>query len=178
MKNIIGFMRPEGALDNVDIKRGMKIAEFGSGAGYFTIPLAKKVGREGRVYAIDVRESALDAVRSRARILSILNIQTIRANLEKERGSGLDDKSMDIIFLANILFQSKFKDAILKEAARTLKKTGKIVVIEWNSDALFGPAADYRISKKELKDLLKRAGFVLEKEFNAGSSHYGLVLSL
>ncbi|MFY9457582.1 MAG: methyltransferase domain-containing protein [Candidatus Spechtbacterales bacterium] len=178
MKNLIGFMRPEGVLDNIDIKRGMKIAEFGCGAGYFTIPLAKKVGREGEVYAIDVRESALDAVRSRAKILSILNIKIIRANLEKDSGSGLKDRSTDIVFLANILFQSKLKGAILKETARILKKSGKIVVIEWNSDASFGPEADYRISKNELKDLLKRAGFVLEKEFNAGSSHYGLVLSL
>lgn len=171
-------MRPEEVLLNVDIKIGMKIADFGSGAGYFTIPLAKKVGRGGEVFAIDVRESALDAVRGRARILSILNIKTIRANLEKDRGSGLDDKSIDIVFLANILFQSDLKDAILKEAARVLKKNGKIVVIEWNSDAPFGPEAGHRIPKKGLKDLLKRAGFVLEKEFDAGSSHYGLILSL
>lgn len=173
-----GFMNPEKVLDNLDVKKGMKIADFGSGAGYFTIPLAKRVGRDGKVYAIDVQRNALESVRGRAKMFSVLNIETIRANLEKERGSTLSDNSLDMVLLANIIFQSKMKLDILKEARRVLKKNGKIVIIEWSDDALVGPSAGYRITKKSLKQLAKDAGLVLEKEFNAGSSHYGLVFSL
>lgn len=173
-----GFMRPDEILKNFDIKLGMKIADFGCGAGYFTIPLAKHVGKEGIVYAIDVLQTALESVEGRARMYSLLNIETIRANLEKEHGSTLDDASVEMVILSNVLFQSKLKEDILKEAKRVLKKTGKIVVIEWNDDAILGPNVAYRILKEQLKKLVKEVGFVLEKEFQAGDSHYGLVFSL
>ena len=171
-------MKPEEVLDNIDIEKNMRVADFGCGAGYFTIPLAIRVGKNRVVYAVDVMESALESVRGRAKIFSILNIETLRGNLEKDKGSHIGAGVLDMVLLANILFQSKLKNDILKEAKRVLKKTGKIVVIEWNSDASLGPQAGYRISKENLKDLAKGEGFVLEKEFNAGNSHYGLVFSL
>jgi len=173
-----GFMKPSEALDKIDVGRGMKVADFGCGAGYFSVPLAQKVGKKGVVYAIDVKESALESVRGRAKIYSVLNIETIRGNLEKEGGSTLLDSSLDMVLLANILFQSKMKNSILNEAKRVLKKTGKIVIIEWNGSESLGPHSAHRISKEDLKDLAKEMGIVLEKEFNAGSSHYGLVFSL
>lgn len=171
-------MRPDEVLRKLDIKKGMKIADFGCGAGYFAILLAKIVGKDGMIYAVDVQRSALESVEGRARINSLLNIETVRGDLERENGSKLANKSVDMVVLANILFQSKDKDAILKEAKRVLGKNGAIVVIEWNDDAPFGPQPAYRIPKEELKRVVKDAGFVLEKEFNAGNSHYGLVFSL
>lgn len=173
-----GFMRPDEVLLNLEIKKGMEIADFGCGAGYFTILLAKLVGKEGTVYAVDVVESALDSVRGKAKFSCLFNIETIRGNLEKMKGSGLKDACCDMVVLANVLFQSPDKPAILKEARRVLKKSGKIVVIEWREDAPFGPEVRYRIGKEALKQMVKEAGFVLEKEFPAGSSHYGLVFSL
>jgi len=83
-----------------------------------------------------------------------------------------------MVLIANILFQSKLKNDILKEAKRALKKTGKITIIEWNGGISVGPSSGYRISKENLKELAKGEGFVLEKEFNAGDSHYGLIFSL
>ncbi len=173
-----GFMRPDDVLRNLEIKKGMEIADFGCGAGYFTILLAKLTGKEGTVYAIDVLTSALDSVRGKAKFASLFNIETIRGNLEKAKGSSLKDASSDVVILANVLFQSPDKPAILKEAKRVLKSSGKAVVIEWKEDASFGPETRYRIGKEALKSMAKEAGFVLEKEFPAGSSHYGLVFSL
>ena len=129
-----GFLKPEEILDNLDIREGMKIADFGCGSGYFTILMAKRVGKGGVVYAVDVQGAALESVRGRARLFSILNIETIRANLEKEKGSTLKDRSLAMVLLANILFQSSAKDAIIKEAKRVVSKDGKIVIIEWNKD--------------------------------------------
>jgi len=174
-----GFIKPDDVLDKLEIREGMKIAEFGCGAGYFSIPLAKRAGKGGVVYAIDVQGTALESVRGRARLFSTLNIEIIRANLEKENGSTLKENSLDMVLLGNILFQSSAKDAIIKEAKRVLnRKNGKIVIVEWNEEAVLGPEVGYRISKDNLKKLAKDFGLVLEKEFNAGDSHYGLVFSL
>lgn len=176
--NSLSFLRPEEIINQLDVHKGMKVADFGCGAGYFAIAIAKRVYRSGTVYAIDIQKSALDSVRTRARFFSVFNIETIHGDLEKENGSTLKNGSVDMVLIANVLFQSSMKNAMLKEAKRILKKDGKIVVIEWNDDAPLGPNAKYRISKDDLKKLAKSSGLVLEKEFHAGSSHYGLVFSL
>ena len=48
------------------IKAGMRVADFGSGAGYFTLLIAKLVGETGLVTAIDIMDYDLDIVRARA----------------------------------------------------------------------------------------------------------------
>ena len=62
-----GFMNPEKIIGGFGIKEGMMIADFGSGAGYFTILLGQRVGKNGKVYALDIQESALDNVRVKAK---------------------------------------------------------------------------------------------------------------
>ncbi|MCA1960041.1 MAG: class I SAM-dependent methyltransferase [Desulfomonile sp.] len=49
------------------VKTGMTVLEVGSGMGFFTIPLARLVGPEGRVIAVDIQERMLRGVRTRAR---------------------------------------------------------------------------------------------------------------
>ncbi|MBI3274220.1 MAG: hypothetical protein HYZ69_03680, partial [Candidatus Colwellbacteria bacterium] len=53
-----GFLDPGLIINEFGLMPGMFVADFGSGAGYFTILIAEKVGKEGRVYALDIMESA------------------------------------------------------------------------------------------------------------------------
>src|SRR5688572_9900139 len=46
---------PDAALDGIGIKPGMVAADVGSGSGYFTVRLARRVGPEGKVYAEDIQ---------------------------------------------------------------------------------------------------------------------------
>ncbi|OGZ59591.1 MAG: hypothetical protein A3B96_02070 [Candidatus Spechtbacteria bacterium RIFCSPHIGHO2_02_FULL_43_15b] len=173
-----GFLRPAEIMDKLEISNGMKVADLGCGSGYFTIPVARKVGKDGLVYAVDVLDSALDSVRSNSKLYSLLNIETRKGNLEKENGSGIEDKCVDLVILANILYQVKDKAGLIKEAKRVVKDGGKIVVIEWAENSAFGPSLSIKVPKKYMKDLAKSSSLVLEKEFDAGGSHYGLVFSM
>ena len=55
-----GFMNPEKIVSGFGIREGMKVADFGSGAGYFTILLGQRVGKDGKVLALDIQESSFD----------------------------------------------------------------------------------------------------------------------
>ncbi|MBI2462728.1 MAG: class I SAM-dependent methyltransferase [Candidatus Spechtbacteria bacterium] len=174
----MNFLDPQSLLDKLGIKEGMAVADFGCGAGHFAILIARKVGAQGAVYAIDIQKGPIESVRSRAKLYGLTQVQAIRGDLEREKGSTLPEKLVDIVFCTSVLFQVKDKGAIIREAKRVLKKKGKLVIIEWRAEAPWGPQTKARLSREDFVTLAEKEGFVLEKEFAAGSHHYGLVFGI
>ncbi len=176
MQGTGGFINPQKVIAQLNIKPGMVVADFGCGHGYFTLPVAKKVGKGGRIYAIDVLNEALEAVRSSAQLEGVVNIETRRGNLEISGGSGLPDDSMDMVLLHNVLFQSQKKPAIVKEVKRALKIGGLFILVDWRKDnASFGPQGGWRMSFDEARTIAQEEGFVFRQVFDAGEYHYGLM---
>ena len=149
----------------------MVAADFGSGSGGWAIPLAKKL-EEGKVYAIDILEEPLSALRAKTKLEKIFNIETIKSDVEK--GSKLFNESCDFVLMTNLLFQCEDKKKVIEEGKRVLKPGGKILVVDWKLDASLGPK-ESRVSAEEVKKIAKELDLKLEKEFEAGSYHYGLV---
>lgn len=172
-----GFINPENIINNLSIQLGSKVADFGSGSGYFTILLARAVGPDGTVNAIDVLETALNTIKSKALADGFLNINYIRANLEVLGSTQLKDDSQDTVLLANILFQSQMKEKIIEEAKRVLKSGGDLVMIDWDVDSVFGPSeTGWKITKEDAQALVNNMGFSLVKDLAVASHHWGLLL--
>ncbi len=174
---IVHFIDPLSVIAQIEVLPGNIIADFGCGAGYFSIPLSQAVGKEGMVYSLDILPQALEIVESKAKIAGVSNIIAERANLEKERGSKLNDNSADWVILKDMLFQNKGKDAIIKEAHRVLKPRGKALLVEW-SDKNFsiGPEKKLRIPTDDLLKSIKKNNFSVSKIINAGNFHYAMVI--
>lgn len=173
----IKFANPQAIVDQLEIGEGMTVADFGCGAGFFSLPIAKKVGEEGKVYALDVLADKLESVESQAKTLKLTNIITHRVNLEILGGSKLEAESVDWIIMKDMLFQNKGKDKILEEAKRILKEGGQALIIEWNKEnTTIGPEKELRIFKETLVDLAQKSGWTLNKEIEVGDFHYGLIL--
>lgn len=178
-----GFMNPDLVVNEFGLVPGMNVADFGSGAGYFTMLIAERVGKDGRVYALDIMESALDSVREKARAAGLENVEAIRTNLEVVGSSGLYDQSQDVVLLANILFQSDKKLDIIKESKRVLKDNGLLIIIDWKKGAGamsddrqgFGPPDSLRTDETAMRSLATGEGLVFDRAFNAGQFHFGLV---
>lgn len=170
-----GFMDPARVISEAGVVLpGMRIADFGCGAGYFTILLAEQVGEIGQVYAVDILDSPLQAVETKALIKGLSNIDTIRANLEVLGDTKLADNSLDLVWLSNVLFQSSKKVDILREAFRVLKPSGKLVLIDWIPKLPLGPKG-FRFSPQEAQTMAAQVGFQLVRSFGAGQYHWGLI---
>ncbi len=173
-----GFSNPEKIVKNLNVPEGARVADFGAGSGYFTILLAKSVGPKGLVTAVDVLLSALEVIKRNASDRGFYNIHYVRGNLEKERGSSLEDNSQDMVFLANILFQSQKKENIFSEAKRVLRPGGQLVIIDWLPNAVFGPEDEgWKISKEEGKEFAEKQGFSFEKDIKVSVNHWGLLFT-
>ena len=154
----------------------MRVADFGCGSGFFAIPMAERAGRNGKMFAVDIQQSSLESVRSRARAKNLNNITLIWADLELPGASKIDETSIDLVLVTNILFQSENKKNILQEARHILKPKGKLAVIEWKEDTPLGPPRNFRIAKSALLNMIRNMEFSLEKEIDLGPTHYGLIL--
>jgi ubiquinone/menaquinone biosynthesis C-methylase UbiE len=167
-----GFLNPQEVLRQLKLKKEMVAADFGCGSGGWALPLAKKI-EEGTVYALDVLEEPLSALRARAKLEEISNVETIQADVEKR--TSLSPNLIDLVLMTDLLFECEDKKRVLEEGKRVLKPGGKILVVDWKLDAAIGPE-EGRVSPDEVKKIAKDLNLKLEKEFKAGIYHWGLIL--
>jgi len=164
-------------LDKAQIGDKMKVADLGCGAsGHFVFPAAKLVGKKGIIYAVDILKTALENINKRARVENYSNVKTIWSNLEIFGATKIETASLDAALLINLLYLSHKRAEIIREAIRLVKKSGKIVVVEWKNIATpFGPSAEDKVKKDLLELAAKKLGLQFEEEFEAGPYHYGMV---
>jgi len=170
------FLHPERIIGALEIQNGSIIADFGAGHGYFTIPLGRATGPDGKVYAIDIQKAGLTVVQTKAKLEHLLHIEPVWADLDRPNGSRLPEASVDLVLMANILFQSEKKSDMMQEAYRVLKAGGRAFVIEWKpNEASFGPPVHLRVSAPTVQNMAVHTGFIFEREVPVGSHHYGLI---
>ena len=160
-------------LEELDSPANSVATDFGCGSGGWVIPLAKLLV-DGRVFAIDVLEEPLSALKSRAQMENLSNIETVRADVEKVNGSSLGVSSVDLVLMTNLLFECKYRNKVFDEAKRVLKPQGRILVVDWRKDATFGPEKG-RVSAEQVKEIADKSEFKFEKEIDAGKYHYALI---
>ena len=172
------FLGPDRITQGFGLKPGDHAADFGAGHGYFAIAMARLVGREGKVYALDIRQEALDIVRSRARAEALLMVECLRADLDIIGGSRLKDRFCDFVLISDILFQAEHRDMVAREAWRILREGGRMVMKEWDAvsgSSPVGPPPALRVKKDDARALALQAGFQFERDIPAGQDHYALL---
>lgn len=114
------FLPRKRILEEVDIKPGFHILDYGCGPGSYSIVAAKLVGPTGKVYALDIQPLAIKRVESAASKKGLTNIETIQSDCATD----LEDESIDVVLLCDILHDLSEPNAVLKELHRVLKPDG------------------------------------------------------
>jgi ubiquinone/menaquinone biosynthesis C-methylase UbiE len=177
---VAGFAHPATNINALGIEPGMLIADFGAGSGAYVLPIAQVLAKSGRVYAIDVQKDLLRRIHTEARKRGLDHaIEFIWGDLEAAGGSKIADQKLDLVLVSNLLFQVPDKDALLREARRILKPTGRLAIIDWSeSFGGLGPRQEDVVGQDAALSLAHRNGFELLREFHAGAHHYGLLLHI
>lgn len=171
-----GFMDPQKIVNSLGVDRDQVVADFGAGAGYFAIPLAKLVLPKGKVYAIDILPGVLEVLEKKAGVENVANIEFVRADLEKEHSTEIADSSVDLALMVNTLFQISNKANLFREAKRILKANGKLVIIDWApGNITIGPADAERVSPDQVRVAALINGLKEIKYWLPDAYHYGFV---
>jgi ubiquinone/menaquinone biosynthesis C-methylase UbiE len=175
-----GFTHPPRNVVSLGIQPGMSIADFGSGSGVYVLLIAEALAHAGHIYAIDIQRDLLARTKNEAHRLGFKNVDIIWADLETPNASKISDKKLDLVLISNLLFQVEHKAAVLYEAWRILKPTGRLVIIDWRESPpaggrQMGPQAREVVEKDAAQALAHEHGFAFIHEFPAGAHHYGLI---
>jgi ubiquinone/menaquinone biosynthesis C-methylase UbiE len=123
------FENPQRILDPY-IKKGMKILEIGPGMGYFSIPMARMTGKEGKVFCVDIQEKMLYQLRKRALRKGVADeIKTIPAKQNSFNTEHLSNQ-IDFTLLAYVVHEVPDQHILFSEVAKTMKQGARILMME------------------------------------------------
>ncbi len=170
------FSEPKKNLERFGLSDGLRVADFGSGSGHYTLAASELVGESGVVYAVEIQQLLLKQVKNLSRDEHRKNIEIIHGDIEKRGGTKLADNSMDVVIMSNIFFQLEDKAAALAEAYRVLKQKGRLFFVDW-SDSFggIGPQPEYIVNEEDAQQIISENNFAFERTVAVGKHHYGLL---
>ena len=160
----------DAALQEVGLSEGMVVADLGCGNGFFTLPLAEKVGEEGKVYAVDISPKMLELLRQRD-----LPPQ-VEVVLSEENKIPVPTDEVDFAVASNLFHELDDRYRFLLEVRRILKEKGRLWIIDWiPKEEPQGPPLDHRLPAVVVHRDLVRAGFEVLWQKTVGPSHYQIL---
>ncbi|WP_420322552.1 class I SAM-dependent methyltransferase [Flagellimonas sp.] len=159
------WMKTEALLQLADLSEGDRVADIGCHEGYLSMLLAKKV-KNGRVYAVDVREDRLKTLRENANDSNLKNIITILGDYDDPK---LPERELDMVFVIDTYHEINSHAKMLRLIKNSLKPGGKIMLLEKLKERVRGKSREAQVNahslgpeyvRKELED----AGFTIVSE--------------
>ena len=157
------WQQPEKVVQSLAIRSGDRVADLGSGGGYFTFRLSRAVGPTGKVYAVDVDKDMLEDFAERANKDGYRNIEKVPAKYDDP---SLPESGVDLIFTSNVYHHIEARAKYFAEAAKYLRPGGRVAIVDFNgrhwSATFMGHYTPAEVIKREMEE----AGYRLEHELD------------
>lgn len=121
------WQRVPDIFDALGATRGSRIADLGAGEGWLTTRLARQVGPEGRVFAVDISETALTNLAARLAGDSLRNVELILGEADDPR---LPFGTLDGVVILNAYHEMPQRIALLDAIKRALRPGGVLVIVD------------------------------------------------
>lgn len=141
-------------MDLAEIKPGMTVADIGAGEGYYTVRLAEKVGRDGRVLASDIDRDVLNRLGQR---IERERLDNVSLKLGTPDDPKLPEDSFDRVFLVHMYHEVQEPYAFLWRLWPSLREDGKLIVVDVDR-----PTSQHGIDPLLLSCEFERVGFKLD----------------
>jgi len=158
--------KPTVVIDALELREGEVVADLGAGSGYFTFRLAQKVGKTGKVLAVDIQDEMLEALRRRATKLGVTNVEEVKGS---ETDPHLPVGGVNMVLMVDVYHELAYPYEVMTSVREALKAGGRVVFVEYRKE-------DPRVPIKEVH---KMSVEQLTKEMNVvGLAHVRTVESL
>ncbi len=152
---------PSKAIDALDLKAGMVIADIGAGSGYYTSRIAKKIAPSGRVYATDIQPGMIEILERRVKAEGLANVTTILGAMDDPR---LPPASIDLAIMVDVYHELQQPQLFLQRLKPAFKPGGRLVLLEFRKEDPQVPILEvHKMSVAEVKTELEAEGFAVDR---------------
>jgi ubiquinone/menaquinone biosynthesis C-methylase UbiE len=123
------WQQPERVVQALAIQPGDRVADLGSGSGYFAVRLAPAVGPEGLLYAVDVDPEMNEHLRKRLAEAGIENVELILGRYEDPL---LPDGAIDLVVTVDTYHHIEERPTYFRNLQRDLAPGGRVAVIDYD----------------------------------------------
>jgi ubiquinone/menaquinone biosynthesis C-methylase UbiE len=159
-----GWQQPERVITALGIRSGDRVADLGSGSGYFTLRLARAVGPDGKVYAVDVDEEMNEYLRQRVTQEGLANVEVITGRFEDPL---LPDGGVDLVLVVDTYHHLEDRPAYFRNLRRDLASGGRVAVIDFDGrKGWLVRLIGHITPREELLREMAEAGYEVAEEFD------------
>ncbi len=170
------MQHPDEIMQRLAIRPGEVVADVGAGSGYFTVPVARAVGADGRVIATDIRQEMLDYVANRLTEEGISNVELVKVEPDDP---GLPAGGVDLVLMVDVMHYVKDRVPYGRKLRSALSPDGRLVVIDfrYDPDAVreFAPPPEQQVPRETLDREMAEAGLVVAASYDFLPEQYFVV---
>jgi ubiquinone/menaquinone biosynthesis C-methylase UbiE len=160
------WQQPDRVMSDLGMKPGTRVADIGCGEGYFTLRLARAVGPQGLVFAVDINARALAALKKQADQQLLNNVTVV---VSESTDTRLPAGCVDVLLVCDVLHEMPEAQRLplVQSAVRALRPGGFLYLIDYRKsrDVKFDPY-ERLIPRDELVRICTDAGLRLDAEFH------------
>lgn len=169
------WQRPAEVVQALGLRPGDAVADLGAGTGYFLPHLARAVGEQGTVYAVDLEPNLLAHIVQRAEKQGLANVTPILASSDQPR---LARGSVDVLLVVDTFHHIDRRIAYFERLRPVLKPGGRVVVVDWKKEPLpIGPSPAHKLEPSMVSSDMTRAGYTLTGELKTLPYQYILIFA-
>ncbi len=129
--------RPRLVLDAMELRNGDRVAEIGTGTGYFARRIAPRIAPDGEVWAVDIQQEMLDIVNEKVESEGLENVEPVLGDPDDPK---LPEGYFDWILLVDTYHEFQEPEQMLRKIRASLAQGGRVALVEYR---LEGASAEH-----------------------------------
>jgi precorrin-6B methylase 2 len=123
--------KPDQMIESLGLKPGNVVADIGAGTGYITWRMAKKIGPDGKVYAVEIQQEMLDLLSENMKKRGVTNfVQTLGTETDPK----LPTNSLDLIIMVDVYHEFSHPFEMTDAMVKALKVGGRLAFVEFKKE--------------------------------------------
>ena len=123
--------RPDLLIPALKLRPGDAVADIGAGTGYYTRRLAKPVGPNGVVYAVEIQQEMLDILTNKLAGEKIFNVKPVLGTITDPK---LPRAAVDLILMVDVYHEFDHPFEMVAAMCQSLKPGGRMVFVEFRGE--------------------------------------------